>query len=105
MIIAHTVNHLSKDIRFYLDSASKVHMYYNRLLLSTYNKENSPLVCTTNYIQLVVFGKGTVTLDALVNGKPEVVNFCNILYISELEYNLLSIDTIEKVSYLILAKK
>ena len=40
MIVAQTVNHGSKDTRFYLDSAAEVHMCYNRLLFSTYNEED-----------------------------------------------------------------
>ena len=50
-------------------------------------------------------GKGTVTLDVLVDGKLEVVNFCNIFYAPDLEYNLLLVGTIEKAGNSILAKK
>ena len=105
MIIAYSVNRGSKDTSFYLDSALEIYMYYDRLLFSIYNEENSPLVCTTDHAELVVLGKGTVTLDVLVNGKPEVVNFCNVFYAPDLKYNLLSVGTIEKASYSILAKK
>lgn len=49
--------------------------------------------------------KGIVTLDVLVDGKPEVVNFCNILHSLDLEHNFLSVGTIEKADYLILVKK
>ncbi len=105
MIVAHTVNHRSKDTRFYLDSASEVHMCYNKLLFSTYNKENSPPVRTADHAELIVLEKGTVTLDLLVDGKPEVVNFCNIFYTPELKYNLLSVGTIERAGYSILAQK
>ena len=45
-----------------------------------------------------------VTLDMLVEGKPELVNFCNVFYVSELEYHLLSVSTIEKAGCSILAK-
>ena len=45
------------------------------------------------------------TLDVLIDGKPEVVNFCNIFYAPELEYNLLSVGTIKKACYLIFVKK
>ena len=41
LIIVLTVNNKSKDTIFYLDSAAEVHICYNRLLFSTYNKENS----------------------------------------------------------------
>ena len=105
MIVAHTVNHRSKDTRFYLDFASEVHMCYNRLLFSTYDEEDSPPVRTANHAELVVLGKGTVTLNVLVDGKSEVVNFCKVLYAPELEYNLLSVGTIEKAGYSIVAQK
>ncbi len=42
-------------------------------------RKDSPPVRTANHAELVVLGKGTVTLDVLVDGKPEVVNFCNVL--------------------------
>ncbi len=105
MIVANIVNHGSKNTRFYLDSASEVYMCYDKLLFSTYNEENSPPVYTVDHAKLIVLGKGTVTLDILVDSKPEVVNFCNVFYSPELEYNLLSVGTIEKAGYSILAQK
>ena len=42
-------------------------------------------------------GKGMVTLDVLGDGKPEVVNFCNVFHAPELEHNLLSVSTIVEV--------
>ena len=105
MIVALTVNHGSKDTRFYLDSASEIHMCYNRLLFSTYSEEDLPPIRTADHTELKVMGKGMVTLDVLVVGKPDVVNFCNVLHAPELEHNLLSVGTIEKAGYSILAKK
>lgn len=105
LIVALTVNRESKDTKFYLDSDAEVHMFYDRLLCSTYNKKSSPPVRTADHTQLKVLGKDMVTLDVLIDGKPEFVNFCNILHTPELEYNLLSVVIIEKVGYSILAKK
>ena len=105
MIVAFTVNHESKDTRFYLDSAAEVHMCYDRSLFSIYKEGNLSPVRTADHTELNVLGKNIVTLDVLVDGKSEVVNFCNILHAPELEYNLLSVGTIEKAGYLILAKK
>ena len=105
MIVAFTVNHESKDIRLYLNSAAEVHMCYDRSLFSIYKERNLPLVRTVDHIELNVLGKVIVTLDMFIDGKSEVVNFCNILHAPELEYNLLSIGTIKKASYSILAKK
>ncbi len=85
LIVALTVNHESKDTRFYLDSAAEVHMCYDRLLYSTYNKESSPPVRTADHTELKVLGKGMVALDVLIDGKPEVVHFCNVLHAPELE--------------------
>ena len=60
----------------------------------------------TDHAELEVLGKGIVPLDVLVDGKQEVVNFCKyVFHAPELEYNLLSVSTIEKSGYLILAKK
>lgn len=105
MIIAFTVNYGSKDTKFYLDSAAEVHICYDKLLFSIYNKKNSLLVCTMDYIELRLLGKDMVTLDLFIDGKPKVINLCNILHTPELEDNLLSVSIIEKVGYLILAKK
>ena len=105
MIVAHTGNQEPKDSRFYLDSALEVHICYNILLFNTYNEENLLLVHTADQAKLIILGKGMVTLDVLVNGKPKVVNFCNVLYALELEYNLLPVDIIKKAGYLIIAIK
>ena len=45
-----------------------------------------------------------VPLNVLIDGKPEVVNFCNFFHTHELEIDLLSVGTIEKAGYSILAK-
>ena len=48
--------------------------------------------------------KSMVPLDVLIDDKPEVFNFCNVLQALGLEYNLLSLGTIEKAGYSILAR-
>lgn len=58
-----------------------------------------------DYIKFKVLGKSMITLDMLIDNKSKIVNFCNVLYISKLEYNLFSVDIIEKAGYSILAKK
>lgn len=80
-------------------------MYYNRLLFSIYTEKDSSPVYTTNYAELIVLGKGIVTFDILVDGKPKVINFCNIFLALELEYNLLSVSTIRKLVNLFWQKK
>ena len=105
MIVARTVNHEPKDTRFYLDSAAEVHLCYDRSLFSTYKEESSSPIRTADHAELKVLGKGIVPLDVLVDCKREVVNFCNVFHSPELEYNLLSVGTIEIASYSILAKK
>ncbi len=88
-----------------MNSASEVYIYYNRLLFCIYNEENSESIYIANHAKLIVLGKNIITLDVLSDGKPKVVNFCNIFYTPELEYNLLLVNIIKKVSYSILAKK
>lgn len=103
--IAFIVNYELKHTKVYLDSAAEVYMCYDRLLFSTYNKESSLPLYIADYTELKVLGKGMVTLDILIDGKLKFVNFCNILHVPELEYNLFFVGIIEKASYLILAKK
>ncbi len=79
-------------------------MCYDKSLFSKYNKESSSPVRTANHTELKVLRKDMVPLDVLIDSKPEVVNFCNVLHTLELEYNLLSVGTIEKAWYSILAK-
>lgn len=99
------MNYKLNNTKFYLDSALKVNMYYDRLLFSIYNEKDLLFIYTVDHTKLRVLNKGTVTFDVLVNGKPEVINFCNIFYTPKLEYNLLSGSTIKKANYSILAKK
>lgn len=80
-------------------------MCYDKLLFNTYNKENSPLVYTADYTKFKILGKSMVTLNVLIDSKPEVVNFYNVFHAFELKYNLLLVNIIEKIGYLILAKK
>ena len=84
MIIA-LVDHDWRRQFFYLDSAAEVHI----CLMHTTKKIHHP-----DHTKLKVLGKGIVTLDVLVDGKPEVVNFCNVTHTLELDYNLLSVGTI-----------
>lgn len=105
MKIAFTVNHKSKNTRFYLDSTIGVHICYNKSLFSIYKEKNLPFVCIADHIKLNIIGKSIVTFDVLVDGKSKVINFYNFFYILELEYNLFLVGTIEITNYLILAKK
>ncbi len=74
------VNHELKDTKFCLDIAAEVHMCYDRSLFSIYNKESSSPVRTADHTELKVLGKSMVLLGVLIVGKPEVVNFCNVLH-------------------------
>lgn len=105
MILAHIGRYEPQDIRFYLDFALEVNIYYNKLLFGIYNKRNLSLICTADHTELIVLDKGIVNLNVLVDSKPEVVNSCNNFYTSKLEYNLFLVSIIEKAGYLILVKK
>lgn len=105
MIVAFIINHRSKNARFYLDSATKVYMYYKKLLFSIYKEQNLSLVYTANNIELNFLRKRMVILNMLVDTKSKIVNFCNIFYVHKLKCNFFLVDIIEKASYLILAKK
>lgn len=104
MIVALTVKQESKDTRFYLDSMAEVYMCYDKSLFSIYNLKNLPSIRTADLTELKVLGKGMIPLDVLIDGKSELVNFCNVFYTPELEYDLLSVGTNEKAGYWILAK-
>lgn len=78
--MVHTVNHDLKDTRFYLGFALEIYICYNRLLFNIYREQDSQLVHTADYIKLIVIEKSMVTFDMFINGKLEVVNFCNIFY-------------------------
>ena len=80
-------------------------MCYDRSLFSTYKEQSSSPVRTADHAELKVLGKGIVPLHVLVDGKREIVNFCNVFHSLELKYNLLLVDTTKKAGYSILAKK
>lgn len=105
MVIVLTVNYESKDIKNYLDSAVKIYICYDWLLFGIYKEKSSIFINIANYTKLNVLRKGIITFNVPINGKFEVVYFCNIFYFSDLEYNLLLIHIIKKAGYLILAQK
>ena len=69
IIVDLIVNYELKNTRFYLNSAAKVYMYYDRLLFSIYKEKNSPPLYTADDIDFNVLGKSIVTLDVLIDGK------------------------------------
>lgn len=90
------LNYVSKNTQFYLDSVAEVHLFYDKLLFNAHKKRNSSLIYIADYTEFNILQKSIITLNVLVNDKSEVVNFCNVLHIPELKYNLLLIDTIKK---------
>lgn len=74
-------------------------------MFNTYNKKSSTLVCIVDHNKLKILEKGMVLLDVLIDGKLQVVNFCNIVHFLEFNYNLLLVGIIEKVRYSIYLAK
>ena len=48
-------------------------------------------------------GKGTISLTVMIDGETLRVNFLNDLHSPDLEYNLLSVGTIEEAGYSVIA--
>ena len=95
---------LIQDAEFYLDSTADVHMTYNRSFFSIYRKiQLSPMQMAGNS-KLRVLDKDTVSLKVMMDGKALQVNFLNVFYSPDLEYNLFSVDTIKEPSYSVRAK-
>lgn len=90
-----------QNTRFYLDYAVEVYIYYEKLLFSIYKEGNLLFVCTMDYTKPNILEKYMVILDVFVDSKFKVIKFYNILCITKLEYNLLLVDIIKKVDYLI----
>ncbi len=105
MKVALTVNSKStKDARFYLDSAANVHITYDCLSFSTYSEVQLSPIRMADNSKLRVLGKGTVSFTVMIDVETLQVNFLNVLYSPDLEYNLLSVGTIEEADYSVLAK-
>ncbi len=105
MKVALTVNSKStKDAGFYLDSAADVHKTYDRLLFSTYSEVQLSPIRMADNSKLRVLGKGTVSLTVMIDDEALQVYLLNVLHSPDLEYNLLSIGTIEDAGYSVLAK-
>lgn len=49
MIVVFIKNDGSKNTRFYLDFAAKIHIYYNKLLFSIYQEKNLSFVHNIDY--------------------------------------------------------
>ncbi len=56
-----------------------------------------------NNSKLRVLGKDTVSRTVMIDGEALQVNFLNVLHSLDLEYNLLSVGTIEEAGYSVLA--
>lgn len=69
-------------------------MCYSRSLFNIYNTKNLLLVHIMDHTKLKVFRKSIISFNIFISGKRKVDNFCNVFYISELEYNLFSFSTI-----------
>ncbi len=97
MKVALTVNSKSiKDAGFYFASTADVHITYNRLLFSKYSEVQLSHIQMADNLKLKVLSKGTVSLKVIIDGKALQVNFPNVFYSHDLEYNLLSVK-IEKM--------
>ena len=97
MKVALTVNSKSiEDAGFYFASTADVHITYNRLLFSKYSEVQLSHIQMADNLKLKVLSKGTVSLKVIIDGKALQVNFPNVFYSHDLEYNLLSVK-IEKM--------
>lgn len=105
IIIAYTVNYRLKYTSFYLDSALKIYICYNKLLFSIYKEEDLQSIYIRNHAKLIIIGKNIVIHNVFVDCKLEFDNFCKVFFIFELKYNLFSVAIIEKINYGILTKK
>ncbi len=94
----------TKDVGFYLDSSPYVHMIYDRLLSSAYSEVRFFPIRVADNSKLRVLGKKTVSLTIIIDCEALQVNFLNVLHSFDLEYNLLSVGTIEEAGYSVLAK-
>ena len=105
MKVALTVNSKStKDTEFYHEFATNVHMTYDCLLFSTYSEVQLSRIRMADNSNQRVMGKGTVSFKVIIDGGALQVNFLNVLYSLDLEYNLLSVVTIKEAGYSVLAK-
>ncbi len=103
--VALTVNSKStKDAEFYLDFTADVHMTYDRLLFNKYSQVQLSSIQMADNSKLRVLGKGIVFLIVIIDGEALQINFLNVVHSPDLEYNLLSVGTIEEAGYSVLAK-
>lgn len=83
------------DNVWYLDSATEVHITYDRSNFETFINEPLPPLRTADDTALPVLGKGTVLKQVLVNGVLSRVRFNDVYLLPGIYYKLNSLETIE----------
>lgn len=77
--------------RVVVDSGCSRHSFADRSVFTTYEKVQSRPIKGIGGSQVQPLGRGTITLDCLVNGKCVEVSLANVLHVPDMGVNLLSV--------------
>ncbi|RLU23300.1 hypothetical protein DMN91_003504 [Ooceraea biroi] len=81
----------TQSARWIIDSAASAHMSHNKDLLNSFVEIGESKVVVANNNKLKVRGKGTADIPIEVNGQARIAVAEEVLYVSELSVNLLSV--------------
>jgi hypothetical protein len=87
-----------KDDTFWMDSAADIHITHDFSLFdkATYKEKRHEFVAVGDGSQYRIHGVGTISIDPLVDGDYEELDLVNVHYVPNMEYNLLSLGTLER---------
>jgi len=89
------IEHDVKEQAVYMDTASDVHTLWDRTKFTTYEPCNDSL-SGINGQSLRVEGTGSVRYPVIVDGKLSEIILTNVHHVPAMDYNLLSIATLEQ---------
>ena len=93
-VINTSIPSAPKEQAVYMDTASDVHTLWDRSKFEDYKPSNKTLTGIDGKA-LRVLGIGTALYPRVLNGKAEYVRISSVHHVPDMDYNLLSITTLE----------
>ena len=100
LLANHTKSRKLSD--WFIDSGCSNHMTHDKSLFSSFVQvpgSSTDTVQLGNGNQARIAGRGTVNVRIDLNGKTKNCSLMNTLYVPELDYNLLSVPTLDKKNF------
>ena len=89
----------NKDRTWWIDSASDVHICYDKDLFDDYESIRGKVIKTANSTDMIIKEKGSVTLYLDVDGESKAVCLKDVHHVPESAYNLFPVGVIESKGF------